>query len=176
MMEETSMAEQPKSETLEPEASKSTMPFADLTKRMAELYPGKLMEQLTKTFGEYPLPGINIDTLLQSHRKNVEALGAANKRLLENAETVMNRQGEILRQMLEEGSAALKALSSADNPADLATKQREIFRHIVLHTLENMREVAEMTAQSSREAFEIVNERGRENVEDIRGMLRQQEK
>ncbi len=56
------MAEQPKPETLEPEASKSTMPFADLSKKMAELYPGKMMQQLTKTFGEYKLSGIDVDT------------------------------------------------------------------------------------------------------------------
>ncbi len=170
------MAEKPESETLDPEASKSPMPFADLAKTMAELYPGKIMEQLTKTFGEYQLPGVNVTALLESNRKNVEALGAANKRVLDNAQTVMVRQGEILRQALEEASAALKALSGAGTPQDVITKQGELFRHVFLRTLDNMREVADMTAKSSTEAFETVNERVQDSVEDIRGMLKRLEK
>jgi hypothetical protein len=39
-----------------------------------------------------------------------------------------------------------------------------------------MREVADMTTQSSNEAFEIVNERVRENVDDIRALLKRLEK
>ena len=170
------MAERPKSEMRETEASKSTLPFADLSKTMAELYPGKMMEQFTKIFGEYSFPGINVDTLLESNRKNVEALGAANKRVLENAQTIMTRQGEILRQTLEEASTALKALSSAGTPQELAAKQGELFREVILRTLDHMRELADMTTQSSREAFETVNERVRDNVDDIRAMLKKLEK
>lgn len=74
------------------------MPFADLAKSVAALDPQRLMEQLTKIFGECSFPGINVDTRLARNRQNVKALGAANKRELENAEAVMIRQGEISRQ------------------------------------------------------------------------------
>lgn len=170
------MADIPESETLAPEASKSPMPFAELAKTMADLYPGKLMEQLAKTIGEYPFPGIDTNTLLDRTRKNVEALAAANKRMLENAEAVMARQGEILRQTMEEASKALKGLSSASTPQAVAEQQGELLRHIFLRTFDNMREVAEMTAKSSSEAFESINERVSENVEDIREMLKKLEK
>jgi phasin family protein len=170
------MTERPESETRESQAAKSPMPFADLAKTMAELYPGKMMEQLTKIFGEYKLPGVDIDSLLESNRKNVDALGAANKKVLENAETVMTHQGEILRQTLEETSAALKALSSAGTPQEVAAKQGELLRQIFLRTLDNMRELADMAAKSSGEAFETVNGRVRENIEEIRGMLKQLKK
>ncbi len=170
------MAKLPESETLEPEASKTPMLFAYLAKSMAELYPKMLMEQLIKTFGEYRLPGINVDTLLEGSRENVDALAAANKRVLENAEVMMTRQGEILRQTLEEASAALKALSSVDTPQDVVAKEAALFRNIFLRTLDNMREVADLTAQSSAEAFETVNERVRKNVEDIRGMIKRLDK
>jgi hypothetical protein len=42
------------------------------------------------------------DRFLESHYKHLEALGAANKRGLENAETAMTRRGEIRQQTLEE--------------------------------------------------------------------------
>ena len=170
------MAEQPQSETFEPQAPKSPMPFADLSKTMAELYPGKLMEQLVTTFGEYKLSGINLDTLLQSNRKNLEALGAANKRLLEHTETVTRRQGEILRKTLEEASSALKALSNTDTPQDVAAKQGELLRQIILRTLDTMRNLADMTAKSSSEAFGTVNDRVRENAEEMKAMLQRLEK
>lgn len=162
------MAEQRQPQTSEPQASTSPMPFADLAKNVAELYPGKLMEHLAKTIGHYPLAGINIDTLLESNRKNIEALGAANRLIFENAETVMRRQGEMLRQTLEEASVTLKAFSKADTPQDLAMKQGELFRQIFLRALENMREVANMMTQSSSQALEAINERVRDNVEEIK--------
>lgn len=118
---------QPESEMLEPEASKSAMPFAALAKNMADLYPGKLMEQLTKTFGEYQLPGIDVDTLLEHNRKNVEALGAASKRMRENAETVMARQGEILRPTLAGGLCRAQRVLERRYPARPRHKTRRAF-------------------------------------------------
>ena len=135
-MEEIPMAEQPESGTHEPQASKSPMPFADLAKSVAALDPQRLMEQLTKIFGAYSFPGINVDTRLARNRQNVKALGAANRRGLENAEAVMIRQGEIPRQTLEEISTAFKALSNVGTPEALVTTQGELFRHIIFADLQ----------------------------------------
>ncbi|MGC1951666.1 MAG: hypothetical protein WA970_03630 [Gammaproteobacteria bacterium] len=118
------MAEQPESGTHEPQASKSPMPFADLAKSVAALDPQRLMEQLTNIFGAYSFPGINVDTRRARNRQNVKALGAANKRGLENAEAVMIRQGEIPRQTLEEISTAFKALWNAGAPQKPSSRHK----------------------------------------------------
>lgn len=170
------MIEKPESEAVVQSDSKSPMPFVELAKTMAELYPGKLMEQLTETFSAYHLTGFDIDAFLEANRKNVDALGIANKRMLENTEAVMVRQGELLRQTMEEAAATLKNLSGADTPQNIAAQQRELIRQMFLRTIENMREVAEMTARSSAEAFETVNQRVGDHMDDIKAMLKRMEK
>lgn len=170
------MAEQPESGTHEPQASKSPMPFADLAKSVAALNPQRLMEQLTKIFGAYSFPGINVDTRLARNRQNVKALGAANKRGLENAEAVMIRQGEIPRQTLEEISTAFKALSNAGTPEALVTTQGELFRHIFLRAFNDMCELVDRTATSRGKALETINERICEHAEAIKAMPKRLEK
>jgi phasin family protein len=174
-MEETVMTKPSESETPTAGASKFPLPFEALTKTMAELYPGKMMEQFTKMFEQYVLPGMNTGALLERNRKNVDALAAANKRILEHAETVMARQGEMLRQTMEEASAVVKARLSADTPQTLAAQEEKLLRTVLSRTLHHMCAVAEMTAQANAEAFEAINQRITENVEDIRMMLRKRE-
>jgi phasin family protein len=174
-MEDTAMAKPSESESSTAEASKFPMPFEALNKTMAELYPGKMLEELSKIFEEYAFPGVNTGAALERNRKNVDALAAANKRILENAETVMARQAEMLRQTMEEASAAIKALSSTGTPQALAAKEQELVRMVLSRTLDNMCAVAEMTAKANAEAFEAINQRTTDNVEDIRMMLQKME-
>ncbi|MGF1613644.1 MAG: phasin family protein [Gammaproteobacteria bacterium] len=149
--------------------TKPTMPFGELAKTMAELYPTQLMEQLTKTFSQYQLPGSQ--ALLESTRASVDALAAANKRVLENAQMIMTRQGEILQQTMEEASGTLKGLSSESDPTEVAAKQGEILRQVLERMLDNMREVAEMTVKSNTEALTTINQRVLASLEETRGMM-----
>nr|MBS0021352.1 phasin family protein [Gammaproteobacteria bacterium] len=147
----------------------TTMPFGELAKTMAELYPTQLMEQLTKTFSQYQLPGGQ--ALLESTRASVDALAAANKRVLENAQMIMSRQGEILQQTMEEASSTLKGLGSESDPKKVAAKQGEILRQVLEKMLDNMREVAEMTVKSNTEAVTTINQRVMASLEETRNMM-----
>lgn len=158
-------------EKAETGGQKSIMPFVDLARTMAELYPDKMMEGFNKVLGEYNFPGVDPLSLLESTRKNVEALASANRHVLSNVETVMTRQGDILRETMDEASAAVKDLSTQESPAEAAAKQGELLRQIFDKALDNMREVAEMTTQANNEAFAIVNQRSTETLEEIRSMI-----
>lgn len=163
------MIEKSDSEISQGGSTKPTMPFGELAKTMAELYPMQLMEQLTKTFSQYQLPGGQ--ALLESTRESVDALAAANKRVLENAQMIMTRQGEILQRTMEEASGTLKELSSESDPTKAAAKQGEILRQVLEKMLDNMREVAEMTVQANTEAVTTINQRVMASLEETRSMM-----
>ena len=71
--------------------SESSTPF-DLMKSMTELDPTHLMGEFTKALRQYHLPGIDVEGILESQRKNVEALTAANKAALEGIQKTISRR------------------------------------------------------------------------------------
>ena len=68
--------------------AQSFNPF-DVSKIMTEFDPSKMMNQFTKAFTEYKISGVDMNTVVEHQRKNVEALTAANKQVLEAVQAAM---------------------------------------------------------------------------------------
>ena len=147
--------------------TESSTPF-DFLKGMTQLDPSKLMEEFTNTLKQYQLPGVDVEAVLDTQRKNVEALTSANKTAIEGVQAVVARQGEILKETLEEVTESLKDVAAAGSPSEAATKQGELLKHAIEKAVANMRELAEMTSKANTDAFEIVKKRVSENVGEIK--------
>ena len=149
---------------------KSSGPF-DVSNMMAGLDPTELMKKFTSAIGESHLPGVDINSLVESQSKNVEALTTANKQALAGFQAVVARQGELLRETMEEASTAITEVSHAGSPTEMAAKQGELLKQAFAKTFANMREVTEMTAQSNTEAFNTLKERNSQIVEEIKQLM-----
>ena len=132
------------------------LPFADWD-------PFKLM-------GEFKMPGFDLEAMMSAHRKNVDALTKANQAVFEGMRAVAERQAEIMRKTMEEYSAAMQELMSAD-PATRAGSQGELARKAFEQGLDNMRELAEMIIKSQNEAFEAINARMQESLKELQGQV-----
>ncbi len=148
----------------------------DFSKMIGELDPTKIMEQFSKSLSEYKIPGVDVNSILESQRKNMEALTTANKQVLESIQTVVTRQSEILSQTMEEASTAIKELSAAGSPEEIASKQAEFIKQAVERAVSNMRELVELSTKSSTEAFQTINKRITENIHDIRQITQKLQK
>ena len=153
------------------DSTKSSNPF-DMSKLMTGLDPTEMVEKFTAALSEHQLPGVDVGAILAAQRKNIEALTTANKQALEGIQAVAARQGEILRETMEEASAAMKELSNSGSPSDLATKQGELVRQAFEKALGHMRELAEISAKSNTEAFETIKSRLSESVQEIKGLAK----
>ena len=61
----------------------------------ANMDPSKF--DLTKMMSEFKLPGIDMETLMETQRKNIEAVTQANKVAVEGMQAIAKRQAEMLR-------------------------------------------------------------------------------
>lgn len=154
-----------------PEKAQSFNPF-DMSKVLSEFDPSKMMSQVTKAFSEYQIPGMDMSSVIEHQRKNIEALTAANKQALEGLQAVAMRQSEILRETMNEAVSAMKELSSSGGPSEAASKQAQLLGKALEKALGNMRELAEMAAKSNTEAFEVVKTRMADSVEEIKQLAR----
>ncbi|WP_114394280.1 phasin family protein [Oleisolibacter albus] len=129
--------------------------------------PSKFMD-LSKLMSDYRLPGMDIEAMLAAQRRNVEALTAANQLAVEGVQAVLRRQGEILRQSLEEASSMMSELMAAGTPEDKVAKQAELVKGAFEKAIANMKEMAEMVAKSNSEAAEVLSNRVKESIEEVK--------
>ena len=123
---------------------------------------------VSKLIGDFKVPGIDVDTIVASQRKNIEALTQANKLAFEGVQAVFKRQVEILRQALEEGATVAKELVEAGTPQEKAVRQTELTKDVFERALSNARELSEIIAKSNTEAFELLNKRFTQVLDEIK--------
>ena len=130
----------------------------------------------SKMMQDFKVPGVDMESLMETQRKNVEALNQANRVAVEGMQALAQRQSEIMRQTMDEMRAAMEDLSKSANAQEMSTKQAELVKEAMEKALANMRELAEMVSKSNTEAFEVVNQRVNESFEELKGLVEQGKK
>ena len=139
-------------------SAKTNMPgFGDIP-GMGDL--GKMMQQ-------FKLPGIDIAAIVESQKKDMEALAEANRQAYEGIQALARRRNEILMESLTQWQAAMK---DATGP-DALSKQTERARKGVQKAMADMRELAEMEAASRSKAWKVVQDRFQENLVNLQKLL-----
>ena len=146
----------------------ATFPFVnmDITKIMTDFDTVKIVDQLTKAASTFQVPQIDAGSIIAAQRKNIEALTAANKAAVEGVQALAARQNEILQDNLKEATKAVGELSKVDGPQDATVKQAELLKASFEKALSNMKDLAELVAQSNIEASAAINARIFESLEE----------
>jgi phasin family protein len=152
----------------DPEAPKGPQAPFDVRKLMSELDPSKLMQEFQNVLKHYKLPGIDVDALVASQKKNVEAVANANRIALEGMQAVAKRQVEVFQEAMREATQAVSSITKATSPTDLAAKQTELLKTAFEKSVGTMRELAEILAKSSQEATSTINARIAATLDEIR--------
>ena len=125
----------------------------------------------TKIAGQFKVPNFDAGALMESQRKNIEAMTTANRVALEGAQAIGQRQAEIMRQVWDQSTTAMTALS-AGKPEEQMVKQTELAKHAFEQSLANMRELAEIGAKSNSEAVEVITKRVAEGLEELKSEIK----
>ncbi|GEO80308.1 phasin family protein [Pararhodospirillum oryzae] len=126
-----------------------------------------------KYFSDFKVPGLDVDTLVNSQRRNFEALTHVNKTALDGMQAIFKRQVEILRQAMDEAAEAARDLSKADTPQDKMARQTELAREAFEKAISNMRELMEMATKSNGEVFDLMNNRVSQVMDEMRALTAQ---
>ncbi|GAB4358317.1 MAG: phasin family protein [Gammaproteobacteria bacterium] len=149
--------------------AKQSNPF-DFSNLFVNFDPTKFIQDFSANLGDLKIPGLNLDTVLESQRKNLEALTQANRQAFEGMQAIAEKQREILQQAVQEASTIAKDLATAGNPQEVAAKQSEILQKSLEKALETMRELAEMTSKTNQETFETLNQRFKESLAELKNL------
>ncbi|QNT71330.1 phasin family protein [Defluviicoccus vanus] len=126
---------------------------------MKEFDPTKVVDQFSNMLKTYNMPGVDMESIVTSQKKNLEALTSANRVVIEGIQSVAKRQAEILQETMNEATKALDTLTKASSPQDIAAQQADLAKNAFERALGNMRELADMVTKANQQAADTINSR-----------------
>jgi phasin family protein len=139
---------------------------------MEQTISTNLFGDIIKMLEQYRLLGIDVAAIVDMRRKDIEALMTANRVALEGAQSVGEKQVEILRNTLDQLSSLIQQATASGSSTEKTTKTRELVQQVLQRTLENMRELAETAHKSQSDTYAVLTKRIQENVDEARALLR----
>ena len=124
---------------------------------------------VTKAMADFRVPGVDVEAVVASQRKNIEALTQANQLAVEGVQAVLRRQTEIARTAIEEFSSMFRDfVQPTSSPEDKIAKQAEYSKAALEKGLANARELTELVTKANTEAFNVINKRFTETLDEVR--------
>ena len=125
---------------------------------------------MSKLMGNLQIPGLDVASLMNIQRKNIEALTEANKVAVAGMQAVAKRQVELLAQAMAQTTAIAKEFSGSSNPQEIRAKQTQLTQQAFEKALSEMRELAELIAKSNSESLQVLNKRFVESLEELKSI------
>lgn len=142
---------------LGPEAFKAFSP--DAFKAFAQVSPVKLADDFFKAARQYRFSPADVDVVMESQRRTIEAFNAAGRVVAESAQKIAKRQAEMVKETLEGMTAAMSEISKSGTLEDATAKQAEYAKEAFETALDNSREIAEMFAETNEAVAEPISAR-----------------
>ncbi len=124
---------------------------------------GKLLEQLK-------LPGLDLQAISESQRKDMEALAQANQQAYAGMQALAERRNEILQEALAQWQQAMQG----SDGTDLLAKGAEHAQQSLQQALAHIRELGEMEAASRNAVWKTVQDRMQESFAGLQKLLQPQ--
>lgn len=117
------------------------------------------------------LPGVDVAALIESRRKDVEAVVAANQRAVQGIEALTRRQAEILAATMNGWQEGTRDLLAAGTAPERANRSAGRAQQAFGEALANMRELAELVAKSHEDVIGIINARMQAHIDELRSQF-----
>ena len=152
--------------------TKASNPFQafDMSKFTVGFDPSKFTANFSKMAKDMSIPSVDIDTVVKTQQKNIEALTVANQAATESLKAFAQRQTEILQKSMNETQAAIDALTKSKTPRDAATAQIDFVKSAFETAFTNMNEFANVMASTNKDSMEKLNKCLAVNIDEIQAM------
>jgi phasin family protein len=136
---------------------------------MAKKPESESFMDMFSNFGrDLKMPSVDVEAILNHHRKNLEALQKSASATTTGAQNLMTKQRQILQDTMSEITDMAQSYRAPGNPQEMMAKQADFARRSFETAVKNASEVAEIVKKSGTESVEILRERIRETMEEIR--------
>ena len=122
-----------------------------------------------KAFGSrLGLPKVDVDKLVDMQLKNIDALGRSAQVTGEGAKALADKQREIIDAAFKETSAMVSDFHPSGDPQAILAKQKDYAKKAFELTMQNTRDIAELTKKTATDATAIIQDRLRASLTELR--------
>ena len=125
----------------------------------------------TKIAGEFKLPTVNVETMVETARKNFAMMTSANTAAVETMKAIAQRQGDMVRAAMEDFSKHGSDVLAAATMEEKAIKQIDFAKKSYDLAIANTKELADLYTKSQTQAFEALNARIAELTEEVKAAI-----
>jgi phasin family protein len=129
------------------------------------------IEMLRKFGNDLGLPKLNVDELLQGQRKNLEALGQSAKVAAQGAQSVAQKQREVLEAGLQEAATLAREFKPLGKVHENIALQTEFARKMFELAVKGTQDSTSTVRQSTADAVKIIQDRMKESFEEFRASV-----
>ncbi|KAA1011301.1 phasin family protein [Paraburkholderia panacisoli] len=134
---------------------------------MESTNPNTLFAEYIKLIKQFKLPGIDASAVLESRRKDIEALAAANTTALTGMQSLGQKQMEILSATMTQ----LQSLVAQHSGTQSKPAAGEAVQQALHKALADMQELAETAYRAQADSFAVISKRVAENVEELKALV-----
>lgn len=125
----------------------------------------------TKFTADFKMPVVNVETMVETTRKNVAALTTANTTAVESIKTIAQRQGDMVRAAMEDLSKHGSEVLAAATFEEKAIKQIDFVKKSYETAIANSKELADLFGKYQAEAFAPLSQRVSEITDEVKAAI-----
>mgnify|MGYP003476684046 FL=1 len=120
---------------------------------------------------QFKMPGVDVGAIIESRRKDMDALIAANQATAAAMQQVAKKQTEILTQALQAAQESAQALAKGVGGAIDPMKQADLTRKAYEKALADMKEVGEIAQKAQTTAMSGITARAQQSVQEMTKLM-----
>ena len=126
------------------------------------------IDMLRKFGSDLGLPKVDIDLLIDGHKKNIDALAQSATVAAQGAQSMAQKQREIFEAGLQEATKLARGYQPLGNLQDNLALQTEFAKKVFEIAVKGAQDSAATARQSTGEAVKIIQDRLKESFDEIR--------
>jgi phasin family protein len=131
------------------------------------------VEMLRKFGNDLRLPRVDVDKLIEAHKKNIDALSQSATVAAQGAKSVAEKQREVFEAGLQEATKLARGFQPLGKVQDNLALQTEFAKKVFEIALKGAQDSATAARQSSGEAAKIIQDRLKESFNELQSGFNQ---
>jgi len=133
------------------------------------------MEEGLGSFKHFKFPGVDMEALMESYRKNLELLSKNQQIAIETTESLMELQNQYIKNAFEKWNENVKQCCSKTPLEEKNTQHSKAAEETVDKTMEHLRDINAVIAKSTAKINESIQKRFKEGLEESLNMTKKTE-
>ena len=126
-----------------------------------------LFDRLRQFGSEFGLPKVDLDQLIEAHRKTIDALDRSAQIAIAGTKSLADKQREIVESAFREAAAMARDFKPTGDPKEILAKQTAFAKQALDSVVQNTRDVAELATKTTTDATTIIRDRLRESLSEF---------